>query len=247
MMKNKSYLLIGSNGKIGRALLNDLLEKNYSEIITVDIDNLKKHSNNHKHIKVDISKEKNLKKLFLNFEKSKNKVCNIINLTYPKNKNYGKDFLYLNEKDLKENLFLLLGTNILIAKYSIKYLLKNKIQGNILFTSSILGVNAPKFEHYSGLDMVSPIEYSAAKSGIIMLTKYLAKKYRKKNIRINCISPGGIKEKQNPIFYRRYKRDTGNKGMLDPIDIISTIDFLMDDKSKSINGQNIIIDDGWSL
>lgn len=246
-MKNNSYLLIGSNGKIGRVLLNDLLKKNYSEIITVDINNLKKQSNNHKHIKIDVSKEKNLKKLFQDFEKSKKKICNIINLSYPKNNNYGKDFLFLNEKDLKENLFLLLGTNILIAKYSINYLLKNRIKGNIIFTSSILGVNAPKFEHYDGLNMVSPIEYSASKSGIIMLTKYLAKKYRKKNIRVNCISPGGIREKQSPIFYRRYKKDTGNKGMLDPSDIISTINFLMDYKSKSINGQNIVIDDGWSL
>ena len=247
VMAQKKYLIIGSNGRIGKALLKDLTKNDNLEIVTVDKSNLKKLSSKHTHYKIDISKENNLKKLFLKLHKSKDKINQVINLSYPKNKNYGKDFLHLNEKDLKENLFLLLGTNIMIAKYSINFFLKNKIKGNILFTSSILGVRAPKFNHYDGLKMISPIEYSASKSAIIMVTEYLAKKYRKKNIRINCISPGGIKDKQNILFQKRYRDDCGVKGLLDPKDIITTINFLMDDRSKNINGQNIIIDDGWSL
>ena len=48
--------------------------------------------------------------------------------------------------------------------------------------------------------MVSPIEYSASKAGIISITKYLAKKYMNKNIRVNCLSPGGIDDNQPKIF-----------------------------------------------
>ena len=106
---------------------------------------------------------------------------------------------------------------------------------------------APKFEHYKGTDMISPIEYSAIKSGIISITKYLAKYYKQRNIRVNCISPGGIKNNQNKKFINKYKNSCNLKGLLDPEDLNETISFILDEKSKYINGQNIIIDDGWTL
>ena len=104
-----------------------------------------------------------------------------------------------------------------------------------------------KFHHYSNLNMSSPIEYSAAKAGIISLTRYLAKYIQNKDLRINCISPGGIYDNQNKIFVKRYKNDCISKGLLDPKDLCSTVKFLISDDSKYIRGQNILIDDGWSL
>ena len=95
--------------------------------------------------------------------------------------------------------------------------------------------------------MVSPIEYSAVKSGIIAITKWLAKYYKNKNIRFNCISPGGILDGQEKVFIDKYKSDCNSKGMLDPTDIVGTVVFLLSSDSKYINGQNIVIDDGWSL
>ena len=95
--------------------------------------------------------------------------------------------------------------------------------------------------------MINPLEYGVIKSGIIYMTKYLAKYLKNKNIRVNCISPGGILSEQPKKFKLRYKIDTLNKGLLDPQDIFGLIEFLSSDRSKYINGQNIIIDDGWSL
>ena len=95
--------------------------------------------------------------------------------------------------------------------------------------------------------MNSPIEYSAIKSGIISITKYLAKFYGGKNIQINCISPGGIKNNQPKMFIKRYKKSCLSKGLLDYEDINPLVKFLLSDGSKFMNGQNIIIDDGWSL
>ena len=95
--------------------------------------------------------------------------------------------------------------------------------------------------------MTSPVEYTAAKSAIIAISKYFAKYYKNKNIRINCISPGGIFDNQDSKFIEKYKQDTLNKGLLDPEDMLGTVKFLVSDDSKYINGQNIIIDDGWSL
>ena len=113
--------------------------------------------------------------------------------------------------------------------------------------SSIQGISAPKFSHYNNTNMSSPIEYSAAKAGIINMTKYIAKFCEKKKIRVNCISPGGVLDNQPKKFIKRYKESCLSKGLLDSNDLNGIVEFLVSEKSNFINGQNIIIDDGWSL
>jgi NAD(P)-dependent dehydrogenase (short-subunit alcohol dehydrogenase family) len=96
--------------------------------------------------------------------------------------------------------------------------------------------------------MNSPIEYSAIKSGIISVSKYLAKYYKNKGIRINSISPGGIKNISLPkLFINRYKKSCNSKGLMDGSDLTGLVLFLLSNQSKYITGQNLIIDDGWSL
>ena len=81
----------------------------------------------------------------------------------------------------------------------------------------------------------------------INITKYLAKLYGKNNIRVNCLSPGGIKDKQPKKFMQRYRLScSGTKGLLEPDDLNKALEFLIE-KSTFINGQNLIIDDGWDL
>jgi len=95
--------------------------------------------------------------------------------------------------------------------------------------------------------MTSPIEYSAVKSGMITMTRWLAKYYKNKNIRVNCVSPGGILDQQQQSFLKKYRESCTSKGMLAPTDVVGAILFLLSDQSKYINGQNIVVDDGWSL
>jgi NAD(P)-dependent dehydrogenase (short-subunit alcohol dehydrogenase family) len=95
--------------------------------------------------------------------------------------------------------------------------------------------------------MISPIEYSASKHALIGITRYLSKYYKGNNIRVNCVSPGGILNGQDQVFQSQYRASCNNKGMLDAEDIVGTFIFLLSDLSKFINGQNIIVDDGWSL
>ena len=123
----------------------------------------------------------------------------------------------------------------------------NQKHGNLIHISSIQGFSTPKFEHYEDTKMVSPIEYSAIKAGVISITKYLAKYYKGKNIRVNSISPGGILDDQPNVFLKKYNRTCNIKGMLDSNDLCGSLVFLLSDKSKFINGQNIVVDDGWSL
>ena len=176
----------------------------------------------------------------------KEKIDTVINLSYLKNKNWGKKFLKLKPNDVKENLFLQLGTIILTSQKIIDYFI-NKKKGNLILFSSIQGISAPKFSHYNNTNMSSPIEYSAAKAGIINMTKYIAKFCEKKKIRVNCISPGGVLDNQPKKFIKKYKESCLSKGLLDSNDLNGIVEFLVSEKSNFINGQNIIIDDGWSL
>ena len=85
----------------------------------------------------------------------------------------------MKEKYLFEDLNKQLGSTILFATEFSKYFEK-KNNGNLILISSIQGVRPPKFEHYNNLKMVSPIEYSAIKSGIISIIQYLAKYFKKR-------------------------------------------------------------------
>ena len=174
------------------------------------------------------------------------KIDAAVHCAYPVSEQWGTGFENLKPEGIKEDLFNQLGGAILFSQQMIHHF-RSQMHGNLIHVSSIQGISAPKFEHYEGTDKVSPIEYSAIKSGIISITRYLAKYCKNQNIRVNCISPGGILSDQPESFLSNYKRDCLSKGMLDSVDITGTLMFLLSDQSKYISGQNIIIDDGWSL
>ena len=248
MNDNKIILLIGSSGLIGSNITNFLIKKKYF-IICADLKKPKidkKKNDNISFIKTDVTKEKSIKTLILRIKKSHSKIDAVINCSYPRSSNWGRSFIDSSEKDLNENIIKQLSSSIFICRNFYKYFL-NQGYGCVVLLSSIQGIRSPKFNHYEDTDMISPIEYSAIKSGIISITKYMAKYSKNKNIRYNCISPGGILNNQPKKFLKKYQKDCINKGMLNPEDLQSAFEFLISDKSKFINGQNIIIDDGWSL
>ena len=95
--------------------------------------------------------------------------------------------------------------------------------------------------------MTMPVEYAAIKSSIIQMTRYFAQYFKGTGIRINSLSPGGIKDRQPEAFLQAYAAHCSSKGMLDPGDVIGALLFLLSDASKYMTGQNIIVDDGFSL
>lgn len=245
---NKYHVLVfGCNGLIGSKLVKSLLKSNY-KVIGIDlVSNQKYKSDNFIFIKKNLNNERNIINLFKYLSTKKLFVNSFVNLIYPKSSQWGKKFGNLKLKYLNQDLSLQLGLQIFSLQELLKYYIKQKIKGKVVIVSSIQGSSAPKFSHYKSLKMTSPIEYSAIKAGLVSITGYLAKLYKGYDFNINCISPGGILDNQDKLFISRYKKDTLNKGLLDPDDLIGTIEFLISNKSKYINGQNIIIDDGWSL
>jgi NAD(P)-dependent dehydrogenase (short-subunit alcohol dehydrogenase family) len=170
----------------------------------------------------------------------------LVNNAYPRNKNYGRKFEEVTYEDFCENININLGGYFLTSQQFLIYFSKQG-SGNIINISSIYGVIAPRFEVYEDTKMTMPVEYAAIKSALIHLTKYLSKYYKGKNIRINAISLGGLFDNQPEPFLKRYSSFCSNKGMLDKTDLNGTLLYLLSDMSAFLNGQNIVVDDGFTL
>jgi 3-oxoacyl-[acyl-carrier protein] reductase len=252
MLKNKIIAISGGAGRLGSSFAKKILNNN-GKVILADI-NLEKGKRlesklgkkNAIFFNGDLTDPNSIEKFIDIGLKHFGKIDAAIHCAYPVSNQWGESFENLKPEGLKEDLFNQLGGAILFSQNFIKYFRKQGY-GNLIHISSIQGVSAPKFDHYVGTKIISPLEYSAIKAGIISITKYLAKYCKNERIRVNCISPGGILDNQPEIFLEKYKSSCNSKGMLDAEDLSSTILFLLLDESKYVTGQNIIVDDGWTL
>ena len=115
----------------------------------------------------------------------------------------------------------------------------------IVNIGSIYGSHGPDWEIYKGTDMGNPAGYAASKGGLIQLTRWLATTLSP-NIRVNCVSPGGISRNQDISFVEKYSLRTPLKRMATEDEIVSSILFLASSSANYITGQNIQVDGGWS-
>ena len=95
--------------------------------------------------------------------------------------------------------------------------------------------------------MDSPIEYSIIKAGVCHMTSSMAKYLANTGIRANAIAPGGILDNQPQSFLDKYRSYCTSKGMLNPQDLCGALIFLLSESSRYINGQVLVVDDGWGL
>ena len=252
MLSSKVILVTGACGLLGKQIVREIVEQN-GYVLATDTDtekatNLFKAppSEQVQFVPMDITDADSIDRAIASGIKQFGSVNACVNSAYPRSKNWGTVLEYLTMEDIQEHLKLQLGGAILLSQRVMKHFI-SQAHGNFIQLSSIQGIAAPKFEHYEGTSMYSSVEYSVSKAGIISMTRWLAKYYKNKNIRVNCVSPGGILDQQPESFLEKYRNSCTSKGMLDSTDVSGTVLFLLSDQSKYINGQNIVIDDGWSL
>lgn len=117
--------------------------------------------------------------------------------------------------------------------------------GAICLISSIYGMVGPDMRLYEGTTMATPAAYGASKAGLIQLTRYLAGAMGPA-VRVNCISPGGIRRGQPLEFVRRYEARTMLGRMATEEDLKGAIAFLVSDLSAYVSGHNLVVDGGWT-
>lgn len=239
-LKNKVVVLIGSEGLIGKTFGQGLIGKG---VILVKADIAMKSETD---FYVDINNEDSVQALITDVRNKYKIIDAVVCTAYPRNRNYGRKVLDVTYADFCENVNLNLGGYFLVLQRFSKYF-SEVGGGNIVLISSVYGLITPKFNIYKNTSMTMPVEYTAIKSALISLSRYFAKYLKGQNVRVNCISPGGIEDGQPCAFLQAYKNECINKGMLDASDLLGALYFLLSDESKFVNGQNIIIDDGFTL
>ncbi|GIQ69992.1 short-chain dehydrogenase [Xylanibacillus composti] len=139
----------------------------------------------------------------------------------------------------------------LVAQAVGRQMVKQGKGGSIIQTSSIYGIRGPdqriyEGSHYLNRQINTPAVYSASKSAVVGLTKYLATYWADKGIRVNTLTPGGIESGQNDTFVKKYSERIPLGRMGKPHEIVGVLLFLASDASSYVTGQNIIVDGGLS-
>lgn len=197
-------------------------------------------------VSLDICDKDSVTRLIADLMGRHGRIDAVVNNAYPRNANYGRKPEEVTYEDFCANLNLHLGGYFLVTQqFCLAF--KEQGSGNVVNMSSIYGVSPPRFDMYAGTSMTMPVEYAAIKSGVNHLTRYFAQYYKGCGIRVNSLSPGGIFAEQPSSFVHAYKRHCASKGMLSPGDIVGALLFLLSDQSAYVTGQNLVVDDGFSL
>ena len=250
-LSGKYTLITGSCGLLG-AQHSIALSKINSNLVLVDIDKkqglklknkLKKvYSNKIYYFNCDITKKNDIEILRLELKRKKIKINILIN-----NASINPQPSDVEKKSDWENS---LNVGLTGAKNMIETFSKDMLslrEGNIINIGSDLSVIAPDQRLYASKKNFKPVSYSVVKNGIIGVTKYYASLYASKNVRCNCLSPGGVYNGQDAKFVRRLVNKIPLNRMANKSEYIGAIQFLASDASKYMTGHNLVIDGGRSI
>mgnify|MGYP001483762372 CR=1 FL=1 len=234
-----NIILTGSTGIIGNSILEKLYNVN-ANIIATGTNQNKLNLIKEKFPKItikqfDISKHSEIEKFIENCSDDfQSKIDVLIN-----NAGITKDNLTIRmkEDEWNEVINLNLTSSFLLCKHSIKKMIKNKT-GKIINITSIVG-------HTGNIGQAN---YSASKAGLIGMSKSLALEYGKKNIKINCVSPGFIKSEMTDKINENFKQSLQEKISLNrfglPEDVANAVAFLSSSLSDYITGETIHVNGG---
>ena len=238
-LKNINIILTGATGGIGGSIL-EILDNCKAKIIATGTnpEKLEKIKEKYKNVVIkrfDILEHNNIEN-FVNEcdEIFKNKIDVLIN-----NAGITKDNLTIRMKDEEWSrvININLTSSFLISKNVIKKMLKNK-NGKIINITSVVG-------HTGNIGQAN---YAASKAGLIGMSKSLALEYGKKNIKINCVSPGFIKSEMTDKISENFKQVLQDKISLerfgDPEDVANVVLFLSSHLSDYITGETIHVNGG---
>jgi len=241
-LKNKNIIVTGASGGIGNSIvkkLNDCGANILASGTKIEkLEELKSKFKNIKTLKFDISQQDKIEEFIenANTELGGNLYC-IVN-----NAGITQDNLAIRMslEEWKKVIDINLTSTFLLSKFAIKKMIKNKL-GKIINITSVVG-------HTGNLGQSN---YTASKAGIVAMSKSLAIEYAKKNININCISPGFIKTAMTDKIDEKFKELIISKipsaRLGEPEDIANAVLFLASDQSNYINGETIHVNGGMYM
>jgi NAD(P)-dependent dehydrogenase (short-subunit alcohol dehydrogenase family) len=252
-LKGKTVILVGGFGFIGKALCQGFVSIG-ANLIIADvykddgyIKKLKKTNiGKTEYIKFNMTKEEEISTLVEIVIKKFGKIDVLVNCSFPRTKDWETDVEHVSYQSVKENLINHLGGYYNVTQ-KVALQMKKQKYGSIINFSSTYGLVAPTFSIYERTKMTSAPAYALIKGGINTMTRYFASYFGKYNIRINCVSSGGVFDNQDKKFVKEYIRLTPLGRMANPNDLVMPVLFLASDGSKYITGHNLLVDGGWTI
>tara|TARA_B100000902_G_scaffold101603_1_gene103918 strand:+ start:916 stop:1653 length:738 start_codon:yes stop_codon:yes gene_type:complete len=241
-LKNKNIIVTGASGGIGYSIIKKLNDVGANILASgtrlEKLEELKKQFEGIKILKFDISQSAKIEEFI---ENSTNELGGNLDCLV-NNAGITKDNLAIRMslEEWQKVIDINLTSTFLMSKFAIKKMLKNK-SGKIVNITSVVG-------HSGNLGQSN---YSASKAGIIAMSKSLALEYAKKNININCISPGFIKtamtDKINDQFKEKIISKIPSARLGEPDDIANAVLFLSSNQSSYINGETLHVNGGMYM
>ncbi len=241
-LKDKKIIVTGASGGIGNSIIKRLNDCGANILATgtkiEKLEKLKSEFKNVKILKFDISQSNKIEEFIENATKELDGSLDCI----VNNAGITQDNLAIRMslEEWKKVIDINLTSTFLMTKFAIKKMLKNK-SGKIINITSVVG-------HTGNLGQAN---YTASKAGIVAMSKSLATEYAKKNININCISPGFIKTAMTDKIDEKFKEVIVSKipsaRLGEPDDIANAVLFLASDQSDYINGETIHVNGGMYM
>jgi 3-oxoacyl-[acyl-carrier protein] reductase len=241
-LKKKNIIVTGASGGIGNAIIKKLSEAGANVLASgtriEKLEELKKNFEGIKILKFDISQSDKIEEFIENATgELGGSLDGMIN-----NAGITQDNLAIRMSlgEWQKVININLTSTFLMSKFAIKKMLKNK-SGKIVNITSVVG-------HTGNLGQAN---YTASKAGIVAMSKSLAIEYAKKNINVNCISPGFIQTAMTDKIDDKFKEIIISKipsaRLGEPEDIANTVLFLISDQSDYINGETLHVNGGMYM
>ena len=241
-LKDTNIIVTGASGGIGNAIVKKLNDCGANILASgTNVEKLNKLKSEFKNIKIlnfNISQNEKIEEFI---DKATNEIGGNLDCIV-NNAGITQDNLAIRMSldEWKKVIDINLTSTFLLSKFAIKKMLKNK-SGKIINITSVVG-------HTGNLGQAN---YTASKAGIIAMSKSLAIEYAKKNININCISPGFIKTAMTDKIDEKFKEIIVSKipsaRLGNPEDIANAVIFLASDQSDYINGETLHVNGGMYM
>ena len=241
-LENKNIIVTGASGGIGNSIVKKLNKAGANILASgtriEKLEELKKNFENIKILKFDISQSDKIAEFI---ENATNELGGSLD-GLVNNAGITQDNLAIRMslEEWQKVININLTSTFLMSKFAIKKMLKNK-SGKIVNITSVVG-------HTGNLGQAN---YTASKAAIVAMSKSLAIEYAKKNININCISPGFIKTAMTDNIDEKFKEVIVSKipsaRLGEPDDIANAVLFLSSDQSDYINGETIHVNGGMYM
>ncbi|MDR2646018.1 MAG: SDR family oxidoreductase [Holosporaceae bacterium] len=241
MLKDKIVIVTGGSGLIGAKITDDIKTKRGK---AVNFDISAETCQEGDSFKCNISDVESIEhcvdKVFSKFKR----IDGLVNCAYPRTSDFGEKIENTSVESWRRNVDLQLNSVFVICQKILKIMQAQKF-GSVINFGSIYGVVGNDFNIYEGTEVCPTAAYTAIKGGIINFTRYLASYFGKDGIRINCVSPGGVFDNQDPIFVNNYSKKCPLGRMARPEEIAPAVSFLLSDEASYITGHNLLVDGGW--